>query len=427
MSRNVKVLLIVSVLFGVAGGLYEFVLPYYLTGRSISFRNMGTIFALSAAGMFFVRLGVGEAADVWSRKRLYLLALVVSAGAFFVTPLTASVWLLVGLKTLRDGGLLMRDTVHPILLYQENRGRFLDFIGKTRGIEYTFQAAGTLIGGTMLVAWGSIRSLGIGGTVLLTALLLLAVGVHELKTKPPGSSEANPGQIVSAPSEPKDGATPSQMSGKPSTISNKPRLATFFTRDMDRNLKTIMFANFIFSIGLSTSHCFIMPLFFSQKFGVSVTTVATVMLIHRLTLGLPMLFVAHVPPHHFKKVYLVTVILEGLSMSLGGIIPHFFWASAIWLLHDLIGAGIWIPIQSTIIQQCCREETRGRDLSKTLVFSALGGAIGPLLAGYLAGRSISAPFVVSGLIVLLSVLPLVRLSLPVTTTVEGGAKMAEAL
>ena len=419
MSHNVKVLLIVSVLFGVASGLYEFVLPYYLDQQNLSFRNMGAIFAFSAAAMFFVRLGLGEAADAWSRKKLYLLALAGAAASFFITPLTASVWLLVCLKTLREGAFLTRETVHPILLYQENRNRFLDFIGKTKGMEFTFQATGTFLGGTALVALGSFGSFGIGGVVLLTTALLLAVGVHEQKRERIKPPDAKPGQIVTAVTRAKDLASPRQTQhlalGRSVTRSRGHRLATFFTWDIDRNLKIILCANFIFSIGLGTSHCFIMPLFFSQKFGVSVTTVATVMLIHRLTLGVPMLFAGRIPPQHFKKVYIVTVILEGLSMSLGGIIPHFFWASAVWLLHDLIGAGIWMPIQSAIIQECCREEERGRDLSKTLAFASLGRAIGPLLAGYLAVRSISAPFVASGLIVLLSVPPLVRLSLPQPT------------
>ena len=41
MSHNVKVLLIVSVLFGVASGIYEFVPSYYLDEQNLSFRNMG--------------------------------------------------------------------------------------------------------------------------------------------------------------------------------------------------------------------------------------------------------------------------------------------------------------------------------------------------------------------------------------------------
>ncbi|MFA6110203.1 MAG: MFS transporter, partial [Candidatus Latescibacterota bacterium] len=72
MGRNVQVLLLVSILFGVAGGIYEFVLPYYLEGRGLSFMNMGYVFAASTLAMFVVRLGLGNLADQWGSKRLYV-------------------------------------------------------------------------------------------------------------------------------------------------------------------------------------------------------------------------------------------------------------------------------------------------------------------------------------------------------------------
>jgi len=80
-------------------------------------------------------------------------------------------------------------------------------------------------------------------------------------------------------------------------------------------------------------------------------------------------------------------------------------------LHDVVGAGLWTPIQSEIIQRYCRESTRGLDLSKTLVLSAAGGAIGPVIAGFLADRWISAPFIVSGILVIVGALVLLGLRL----------------
>jgi hypothetical protein len=70
----------------------------------------------------------------------------------------------------------------------------------------------------------------------------------------------------------------------------------------------------------------------------------------------------------------------------------------VWLPRDLLAAGLWIPIQSAIIQDACREGSRSLDLSKTLAIPALGGSIGPVLAGWLAGIDISAPYFVSGLL-----------------------------
>jgi DHA1 family multidrug resistance protein-like MFS transporter len=369
MGRNVKTLLLVSILFGIAAGIYEFILPYYLEGQGLSFRSMGYVFAVSTAAMFVIRIGLGNVADRWGSKRLYLISVFSCAVACFATPFTASLGLLILLKALRDVGVLARDTAHPILLYSEGRGRFVDFIGKTRGMEFLFQAVGTFIAGVGIAALGDRGSLWIGAGALGLAMVMLSLGVRsrERTAAPPRSGIRN--------------------------------LVSF---DLPRNLKVLMLANFIFSVGLSTSHCFIMPLFFSQKFGVSPSAVSTVMVVHRLTFVLPMLLIGYLPIRNYKAVFIATVIMEGIAMSAGALIPTFFWAAAVWLLHDLVGAGVWSPIQAALIQDECRETSRGLDLGKTLAFSALGGAIGPILAGYLADFSISAPFFVSGVLMVAS-------------------------
>ncbi|MBI4532031.1 MAG: MFS transporter, partial [Candidatus Latescibacteria bacterium] len=378
MSRNVKMLLVVSVLFGVAGGIYEFVLPYYLSSQGLSFKGMGYIFAASTAVMFLVRIGLGNLADRWGSKQFYLFALSGCTVASLLTPFTASLALLILLKTMREVGVLARDTAHPILLYEENRGRFMDFIGKTRGMEFLFQAAGTLVAGIGMAFVGERGSFWVGGVTLGIALIFLSLGVRGRGARP------STGEKVGS--------------------------ASLFRFDLAKNLKIIMVAQFIFSVGLSTSHCFIMPLFFSEKFGVSAQVVSVVMVIHRLTF-ISMLIVGSLNIRRLKAVYIGTVAFEGVILTAGAVIPDFFWAAAVWLLHDLFGAAIWIPIQSTIIQEECRDEQRGLDLSKTLAFSALGGAIGPLLAGWLSGISISGPFLVSGILVTLSAGALLKLRL----------------
>ena len=75
MNRNIKIVLAVSVFFGAATGIYEFVLPYYLKERGLSFESMATIFAAAAAGMLVLRVLMGRLADVWGRKLFYGLSL----------------------------------------------------------------------------------------------------------------------------------------------------------------------------------------------------------------------------------------------------------------------------------------------------------------------------------------------------------------
>lgn len=386
---NFRVLLLVSVLFGVAGGIYEFVLPYYLAGRGLSFTNMGYVFSASTLAMFGVRLGLGNLADRWGSKRLYMLALASVALACLATPFTAGLFALIALKTMREVGVLARNTAHPILLYREGRHRFAGFIGKTRGAESLFQAAGTFLAGVGLVMLGERGMLWVGAAAVGVGVVVLGLGVRG----------------------PRDGVA--------TATGGIRRLLSF---DLPRNLRVIMVASFVFAVGLSTSHCFIMPLFFSEKFGVSPATVSTVMVIHRLTSVAPLLLAGYLPRRHYRSIYIGAIVMEGLTISAAALIPVFFWAAAVWLLHDLVGAGLWIPIQSAIIQDECRETSRGLDLSKTLAFAALGGAIGPVLAGYLSGVSISAPYLVSGILVTASAG--VLLALRLTPRQEGRAGAA---
>jgi len=378
MSRNVRALLGVSVLCGVGAGLYEFILPFYLQEQGLSFSRMGYLFAVSTAALFAVRLGAGQLVDAWGCKGPYLWSLVATGWSSVGTAFTANLGVLMVVKTLRDVGLLVRDTVHPILLFLDDRFRFRDSIGKTRGLDYLFQAAGPFLAGLVMASLGNAGCLVLSGVLLLVASALLGLGVREPAAEP-GAEERKPW--------------------------------TWSLLDLDPNLRVIMFSSFIFTIGLMTSHCFILQLFFAEKFGVSQEVVAHIMTLHRLTTGIPLLLAGRLVFRNLKLAYVGTLVWEGIFIGLGGLIPTFLPATILWLLHDLVGAGVWIPIQNEIIQRYCREGSRGLDLGKTLALSSIGGALGPLLAGYLAPLSISAPFVVSGILVLVAGLMLLKLDL----------------
>ncbi|GAH59034.1 unnamed protein product, partial [marine sediment metagenome] len=45
------------------------------------------------------------------------------------------------------------------------------------------------------------------------------------------------------------------------------------------------------------------------------------------------------------------------------LIPDLAIAAIVWLIHDLFGAGVWIPIQSRLIQKYSHPSARGRDLT----------------------------------------------------------------
>ena len=96
-------------------------------------------------------------------------------------------------------------------------------------------------------------------------------------------------------------------------------------------------------------------------------------------------------------------------MSACALVPHFLLATIVWLTHDLVGGAVWIPVQKTLIQRFARSEVRGRQVGQVLAISNLGWIPGPLIAGFVADRSISGPFFLSGIFILGSALMLLPL------------------
>jgi len=386
MSRNLWLLLGIALLFGISTGIYEFVLPYYLDAHRVSFSQMGWIFTLAGLAMVVARIYMGGLADRWGRKRLYGWALVVCGGATaLAAPLPALLWQLV-LKTLRETAALTRETIYPIILYEEEREGFLNRIGKFRGLEYFFQAGGTLLAGiiiTCIVRQGGTNmaayqdGLYLAGAVLVLAGLLCAAFFHEHR-----SSRAQ----------------------RPISVRE---LCNF---DLHRNLQLLAIAGFIFTFGMQLSHSFYLPLFFAKRFSQPGSVVFIVMVIHRVTIALPMFILGNLPIKNLRRWYIIGMLLEGITLSASAVIPVFLPAAIVFLLHDFIGSGIWSPIQAALIQRYSRNATRGIEVGKVLAWSSLGGIAGPLVAGIMATHSPVYPFFFSGLFMVLSAIPLLLLN-----------------
>ncbi len=380
-TRNVKIVLAVSVAFGAATGIYEFVLPYYLDERGLSYQSMGAVFGVAAAAMLVLRVLMGRLADLWGRKPFYGLSLAGSAVAMGLTPLTGSVAWQAALKTVREAMFLTRETLHPVVLYEEGHRRFLDFMGKTRGMEFTFQAGGTLLAGAVMV------TLGTGGNLVLAGALMALgfVGFWGLYRE----------------RDREEGAVPTTS-----------RLRDLFSFDMHRNLKIVTVSFFIFNIGMWTSHSFIMPLFFTEKFGASRYVVSWVLMLHRLTAVVPLMLIGRLHLRHLKAAYMVAWTVEGIILSGSALIPSFHAAAAVWLLHDLVGGGVWVPVQNMVIQQYTRPDRRALELGKIQAYGGIGTMIGPWLAGVLSEQvGVSAPFLVGGLFITAAGLSLAPLRL----------------
>ncbi|MEM2089159.1 MAG: hypothetical protein QXF52_10925, partial [Thermoproteota archaeon] len=101
--------------------------------------------------------------------------------------------------------------------------------------------------------------------------------------------------------------------------------------------------------------------------------------------------------------------MQGLFTVLATL-PESFLASAfIWLLHDPFGASVWFTLRNYLIQKHSGDETRGRDYNIVSFISSIGNIIGPFMAGYFGSMNINLPFLMGGLIMILSNLLLIPL------------------
>jgi len=373
MSRNVWVVLSVSSLFGLALGMYDLAFPYYLDRVGTSFPRMGYIFSSAALVMFLLRIYVGSISDRFGRKPFYSLSLLVGALSCFFTPLARRTGALLVLKSLRESSFVVKDTMHTVALYETARSRFMDFIARTNGAEFLSMGVGTMVGG-LLLALGYRTTFWLSSGLVAAALFVLILGFREENFTPGEGFRLELGHFkLPAP------------------------------------LWLVTASGFMLISGMATSLCFVMPLFFAKKFGASHAAVAAVLTAHRISLGLPLMYVERFISDPSKWLYVASMAYEGLAIGLAGVIPDFGWATGVWLTHDLVGASIWLPIQKTWIQRFADPEARGRQVGLVLALTSLGWIVGPLLAGFSAGRSVSLPFVVSGIVVMLAPLPVLPL------------------
>jgi len=378
---NFASLIIVAVLFGLSIGIYDLLFPYYLDDLGVSFTSMGILFSVAALVIAFASVYIASASDVRGRKDYYSLGILLGSLSSFIAPLFTALPILVVSKTFREAAVNFRASLHGVLIYEFARGKFADFWAKSRGIEYLSEGSGQLIAGFLLITIGFTGSFFMAGLFFVASLLVFTLGFREARS--PGSG------------------------GSP------PSIRESFSLDLPVPLILLAASAFIFAVGLSVSHTFILPLFFAKKFGATVGQVSLILGLHRISF-VPLLISGRVVKYSLKRVYIISMLFEGIVISSSGLIPGLFLSAAIWLTHDVLGASIWLPAQASLIQHYARNEFRGKDVSRVRAIGALGWIFGPLIAGWAAQVSISLPFIISGIIVASSIVPIIFVRDPET-------------
>ncbi|MBO3803240.1 MAG: MFS transporter [Candidatus Brockarchaeota archaeon] len=375
MDRNVRLLVLVSLLFGYASGAYEVVFPLYLDWIGVSFRDMGILFGVTAAAIALLNVAVGSKSDVVGRKAFYALSLALCGIVNFLVPFFRRLWEVLLLSIGQSASASIRNAVHNVLLFELTRKAFISAYSKVNGMEYFAQALGLLGAGLILASMSFQSAFMLSFSVLLAALVLFSFGFKEerpemkLETRDCGSGVGLP-----------------------------------------RELKIFAVSGLVMAVGFGCSHGFITPLFFAKKFGADNDTVSLILTIHRLCFAVPLIFadkVLHLLRRFSSKSVIVALMAyQGISISVASLIPDLPLAAAVFVSHDLLAAAFWSPAQSALIQSYCRNGSRGADSSKVGSISSIGSVASPFLAGFLASLDISYPLMASGIITLLAALAL---------------------
>ena len=398
LKRTIGVLLVVSGLAGLAFEIYEFTFSLYLKHLGLSGTQMGSIFAVAAVATVLLRVYLGHLSDRVGRKGIYSGSLALCGATCVVTPLMVVPLALKVLRSLRDGADCVRQAMHALFLYDASPKRFKSLLCWTRGFEVALQGCGALLAGYLVARVSFVAPMAVAGTAVVVGALVLALGL---------------------PREGRNHRTRERLG-----------LKSLLGLDLPPVLKLITARQFVFQIGLTASHCFIMQQWFMLKFGAPAATVGIIMALHRFAFGLPMIVAGLLPLRRLRLAAAVAITIQGLSIAGATLFGNLWVAVFVWILHDMIGAAIWNPINGEWVQRFSQEDRRGRHASQSETISALGAALGPLLAGWCVQQGwIDGPFVMSGVLTVASVIPIAWLPRsadgPAVAASQDGVPSAE--
>jgi predicted MFS family arabinose efflux permease len=268
------------------------------------------------------------------------------------------------------------DSMYQLCLHDDNREFFLSRVGKVRGLQALAAAAGTMAAGLLLADGIYARPFHLAAASFLVGLIVFLIGYR-----------------------PRTNAAPDGNTSRPSAHRS---LRALFSLDLPRPLLILTVTTFIFTVGLSISHCFVMQLFWERQFGASTSIIGIILMLHRFTIAIPLLALQWKAKSHLKRIFIIFLTFEGLAIAASGFIGSLIPSAIVWLTHDLFGAGVWMPAQSALIQRYSRQATRGQDTTKVFAIGSLGWIFGPLIAGAIFDRWHAGPFILSGAIVIIA-------------------------
>jgi len=367
-DKNVKVIFVSGLLSAFIVGIFELLFPFYLESVGISLIDMGLIISVSTLVISFLRIFLGEYADVYGKKKVYLASCATGVASKTLFPFSINELQILGTKFLNDLQDNLRMTVHSIMLYENARDSYAKFLSWFTTVEFLLQASGTIFLAFFLYL------LGYSGLFLVLALVE-AVKFLILMFYREGN----------------------RKEGK------KMSLKEAYSFKIDRNLLVLSLVSAISGLGFGIAHGFLLPLYFQGKYNLDIAQISLLTVLHRLAFMTTPLSERVIKKLGLRKTYIFTTSAYALSFIAIGLwtfpIPVFV---ALFLVHDLLGGGIGSTATSVMTQNLTDDETRSRQINTFNAVQTPLAILAPGMSGILAAMSWDYTFLAGGILYTIS-------------------------
>jgi len=371
LNNNIMVLFTVGLLSTFVLGVFEIMFPLYLNHRGVSLLDMGVIFSVSTLAIVLFRIFIGAYSDVYGRKRLYLVSSTLGALANGLFPFSIGKIGIFFNKILNDLHDHLKASVHDIMLYENAQQAYVKLLSWFTTSNFIVQAIGNLSLAVLLLR------LGYSGSFFLLAAVQVATFAVLLLYR----------------------------EGKPKSLDEKVSLKEAYSLKMQRNLKVLCVSSAIGVLGFGIAHGFLLPLYFSAKYGLDVAQIAVVTAIHRLSFLTTPLSGKVIAKFGVRKTYIFSTSAYAFAFLTVGLFTFPITVFLpIFLLHDLVGGGIRMTATSVIVQSLTTNKRRGRDINLFNALQTPMSILAPTLASILAAANWDLIFIAGGLLFSVSLL-----------------------
>ncbi|MCW4020156.1 MAG: MFS transporter [Candidatus Bathyarchaeota archaeon] len=369
MNRNVKVVFSSGLLSAFITGVFELLFPLYLNHRGISLVGMGLIFSISTLIISFLRILLGEYADVYGKKKVYLSSCALGIAAKGIFPFSAGELEILFSKFLNDLQANLRFSVHNIMLYENAKKAYAKIFSRFTASNFVLQAVGTLSFAVFLAYLGYSGLFFLLATVEMTKFITVLFYRDVEKEK----------------------------------VGRKVSLREAYRFKINRNLKLLALSSAIGTLGFGIAHGFLLPLYFVGRYGLDAAQISLITAVHRLSFLTTPLADSVINRLGLRRTYILTTSVYAISFLSVGLVafPILFFVP-VFIAHDLLGGGIRMTTMNVIMQNLTADDTRGRDINAFNAIQTPMRILAPSVAAVLAAASWDYIFIVGGLLYVVS-------------------------